>query len=123
MREKTKRRIIFCGYCLPYAFFGVYGDAVKDSILFYVMMFAVTGGLAAAAEVSHNIKTALAGNAVSTAVSYVCALAFVNERWSWYFKPFRATELVLLIAALALCGQLVVWSEMKRMRRKKEAES
>lgn len=49
----------------------------------------------------------LLGNVLSCGSSLLFTLLFQTGKWLWYFKPFSAEQLILLLSCLAAAVQLL----------------
>lgn len=99
--------LIICAYSFPYAFFSMYLDYTKQSMLGYLAMIAATFLLAFVGRLSGNSIAIIIGNILSLLIS----LYFVNRMGSdWgggYFKPFTPIQLVIVVSVLNTLPQLL----------------
>ncbi|EGY76354.1 hypothetical protein HMPREF9129_2151, partial [Peptoniphilus indolicus ATCC 29427] len=56
-----------------------------------------------------TILPIVVGNIISTALSLELTKIFLGDEWNYYFKPFTAIELVLVIMAVVLAIELLVF--------------
>ena len=94
MNKKTSIIILLVGYCIPYVFLCLYGDAVWGTGLVYGISVAAMAGLCVFACKMQQKKFVILGNVISFAVSELCVLLFAMEKFNYYFKPFSAHMLV-----------------------------
>ena len=85
MDAKKSRTILLIGYCVPYVFLCLYGDAVWGTGLVYAAAAAVVAGLCVFACKMQQIKFVVLGNIISFAVSELCILLFALEKFNYYF--------------------------------------
>lgn len=100
-------RILLCiGYSIPYGFFAMHGDVVSGTMLFYGVMIVCFAVLCYFSTKTANIKSLVVGNILSYFSSYGFMLGYQTEEWSWYFKPFTAHSLLVVLSVAALFLQL-----------------
>lgn len=109
MKEKLLRVAPLAAYCLPYAFFGMWGDAEKGTIVLHVLWLLCLLSLCRWVHREWCIWTLLIGNAVTFLSSCLCVYLFSTEQWSWYFKPLSAYGMVCAVTAVVLAVQLGWW--------------
>lgn len=90
--------ILLVFYCVPYTFLALYGDVTWGTMLYYGLMLVCFALLTWCAIQTKNGLLVLPGNLCSFVVSYVCALKYQTEPWSWYFKPFTGTQLLMILS-------------------------
>lgn len=106
MKKWLPRILLLVGYCVPYAFLAMNGDAAQDTVLYYAVWLAVFTLLCRCAVRTHNRILILIGNVLSALTSSFFLLSRATEKWQWYFKPFSALGLFLCLTILALGVQL-----------------
>lgn len=116
------RAILLIAYCVPYVFLSINGDATSGTMLFYGIMIAAFSLLCWASIKTHNVPILFAGNIISFISSCVCAALFDLEKMSWYFKPFTAHSLLLIVSVVALVIQAVVVLICVRKKKSNPAE-
>ena len=102
-----KKKLLWLGYCVPYAFLALYGDAVFGSVWGYVLL------LGAAVVYSRLVRETSGrlfwwGNALSAVVSILCTWLVCGSRMNYYFKPFGAAGWVMVLSAVSLVIQWLV---------------
>ena len=104
-----KKILVLLSYCIPFSFFAMFGDVTFDTMWLYI--FAILGyGFMCWFGIRYlSIVNLLLGNALSCVISVIFVELFQTEEWSWYFKPFKAETLVVIISVVALAVQLIVW--------------
>lgn len=116
MNNQIEKWILFLAYCIPYPFLAMYGDVTYGAIgclLFYGLFIICTGGLCWLSIKTKNIPIGMIGSLLSGVISYGCVVLFQTEIWKWYFKPFRATTLVIILSVVAFLIQLIIWKNAK----------
>lgn len=114
MRKKILFGLTLLGYCVPYAFLSMYGDAERGTMMLYGVMAAAMGLLCWGTVKLKSVYTLLAGNILSCAVSCLCVSRLQTEKWEWYFKPLSAIQLVIFISVIALAIQAAVWASVSK---------
>ena len=110
MDAKKSKWILLVGYCIPYVFLCLYGDAVWGTGLIYGAAVAVLVALCLFSCKMQQIKIVVIGNVLSFAVSELCVLLFAMETFNYYFKPFSAHMLVGLCTLIVILIQAYVIS-------------
>ena len=118
MDKKKSRMIILVGYCIPYIFLCLYGDAVWGTGWGYGIAAAAMGLLCFYACKTQNIKFVVIGNIISFAVSEICILLFAMEKFNYYFKPFSAQMLICICSVIAILIQAYMISRLTDDRKK-----
>ena len=110
-RNETMKSILeLVGYCVPYAFFILYEDAMKSTYISIAVMGLCILLLCIMAMKKRKIGLIIVGTLLSTGISYVCTALFLpGKEWSWYFKPFTTESLVIIIGVLLLVVQTIVY--------------
>ena len=114
----TKGLPILIGYCVPFTFLAMYGDVTHDSMWLYGLLILGMGLLCWYAVRIRSLWGLLGGNLLSLLTSYFCITQFQTADWQWYFKPFRAETLELLISFVITVVQLIIWLLAVRKIRK-----
>lgn len=111
MNKWLIRGLLLIGYCIPFAFLSMYGDVTYDTMLLYGLMIAGLSLLCFSVIKSKQFIVVILGNILSFITSFICIQQFYTnintDKWSWYFKPFTATAMLVIISILALLIQLV----------------
>jgi hypothetical protein len=107
MHKGIVRGLLLVGYCVPFAFLSMYGDVTYDTMLLYGFLTAGFSGLCFGVIKSKQLIVAILGNALSFIASYICVQQFHTDEWGWYFKPFTASGLLVVISAIAALVQLL----------------
>jgi len=123
--NKTLMKIVLLlGYSVPFVFLAMYGDVAHGTMLLYGFMIIGYTTLCFFAIKSKQIGTMVIGNTLSWISSYICMQLAYTERWSWYFKPFRAETLMLILTVMA-CSIQILFALIKYKKtkdKKKEIE-
>ena len=82
------RILLLIGYCVPYAFLSINGDATSRTMLFYGVMVVAFALLCCASIKTNNMAIVFIGNVLSFVSSYIVATFGDLEAMAWYFKPF-----------------------------------
>ena len=118
MDAKKSRLILLVGYCIPYIFLCLYGDAVWGTGLVYGVAALAMGLLCVFACKMHQIKLVVIGNIISFAVSELCIMLFALEKFNYYFKPFSAHMLVIVCSVIAILIQAYLISRLTDDRKR-----
>lgn len=86
MRKHGTKAAVFLGTSLPWAFFGMYGDAELGTVALYAVMVLCLGGLWWLAAKGKCLYMAAPGTAVSVVLSHICITEFATEKWSWFLS-------------------------------------
>lgn len=106
-----KRKLLWCGYCVPYAFMALYADAVYGAFWGYVVFLGAAvlyGWLWGKTE---DAAIGYGGNALSAGISLLCTWAVFGRGADAFFKPFGA---IGWAACLSVPSFLVQWLIRKR---------
>lgn len=101
---------LLLAYCVPYYFFGAYGDAVSGTALYYALMLLAFALLAVLSQRARCTLVMLVGPLLSLISSCACASIFSLEEKTWYFKPFSFHGIIILQAVLVFSAQLILLS-------------
>lgn len=118
MDEKKSTTMILAGYCIPYIFLCLYGDAVWGTGWVYGIAAAAMGILCFFACKTQKIKIVVIGNIISFAVSELCTVLFAMEKFNYYFKPFSAQMLICVCTVIAILIQVYLISRLTDDRTK-----
>ena len=102
------RILLLIGYCVPYAFLSINGDATSGTMLFYGVMVVVFALLCWGSIKTNNMAIVFIGNVLSFVSSYIVAALGDLEAMAWYFKPFTAQLLLIAISIAATVIQVIV---------------
>ena len=118
MKKWMSRVILIVAYMVPYVFLSVYGDAVLNTMILCLMMISAFAILCVASIKSHNLIVMIIGNIISMTSSLATAYLSGLTELNWYFKPFTAHSLVIIISAVALIIQIILYVISKRKYKK-----
>ena len=107
MKQWIIKILLLAGYSVPYVFLAMNGDAEYGTMLFYGIMVLSLSVLCFLGNKTNHIFIMVFGNLCSALSSYCFLLHYQTEKWSWYFKPFTAGQLLVLITVVALVIQLL----------------
>lgn len=105
--KKNYSWLLLLPYCIPFAYLCVSGDARNGTMLYYWLMIACFALLCWAALRCKNIPVIYVGNAISLLLSYVTAKVSGLSPMGYYFKPFTAYTLMVVIAVFATILQTI----------------
>lgn len=114
MRTLLFKTLIFLGTVLPYPVLAMYADAQQGSVALYLLMFLILGSLSWLSHVLRCRYISVAASLISGFLSWLCAIAVLQDSWGWYFKPFRVGTLSILISVLGLGWQMMIWRGLGR---------
>lgn len=97
------KRWIWLGYCVPWAYLALWGDAAHGTVLLYALMAAAFFLLCRGSK----LKTVLLGNLLSLMASGLCLWAFGPADAAGYYKPFTAWSLLAVVSAVAGAVQVI----------------
>lgn len=112
MNEKKSKIVLLVGYCIPYIFLCMYGDAVWGTGLVYGFAAIAMGLLCVLACKTQNIKFVVIGNIISFAVSESCIVLFAMEKLNYYFKPFSVHKMACVCTVIAILIQAYLISRL-----------
>lgn len=118
MNEK-KRYIGFAllaAFCVPVSFLSVWWDLTRGSSLMYLLSALYVSALCVIGKKHGQGKVLGVGNVLSSVVSQICLLIFQTEDWSWYFKPFRAVQVLWIVTLLVALLQWCLWQWLHKER-------
>ncbi len=118
MDAKKSKFILLAGYCIPYVFLCLYGDAVWGTGMVYGIAAVAVAILCVAACKTQNIKMVVLGNIISFAVSELCVMLFALETLNYYFKPFNVHMLVGICSVIAILIQAYLISRLTDDRKR-----
>lgn len=102
------RALLWIGYCVPFAFLSVNGDATSGSMFFYGVMIAGFALLCWGALKTNHFSVIYIGNILSFISSYTVAKLSGLEPMRHYFKPFTSYSLIVAISVVVLIAQTIV---------------
>ena len=114
MKKKWISTLLLLGYCVPYAYFALWGDAKIGTTLLYGVLLAAHAVLCTLALKTHHAWAAIVGSALSGAVSLLFVRPSPLMEMNHYFKPFTAMQLtaaVSLIMFVIQAGAAVLWKK------------
>ena len=109
MKNRRSDILVLIAYSVPYVFLGMYGDFVFFSMWPYLLMVIAPCLLAWRCAKTGRLWTAVAGNLLSTATSFLCVSAVATERWNYFFKAFPVTIRMFQFAGIVLAVQAVIY--------------
>ena len=118
MNEKNSKILLLVGYCIPYVFLCMYGDAAWGSGLVYGVAAAVLAVLCVVACKTGNIKLVVVGNIISYAVSELCVILFAEEKLSYYYESLNVHMLIGVCTVIAAMLQAYLISRLTDDRTK-----
>lgn len=116
MKNWIIRILLLAGFCVPYAFLAMNGDATFGTMMFYGIMVVCLWLLCWVSVRTENRPIIIIGNILSTFISYLFLTMFQTEMWQWYFKPFSPRSLLITISVIALVIQLIFAYSHKKAR-------
>ena len=119
MKPWFVRMLLLVGYSVPSVFLAMYADVTHDTVIGYGAMIGLLGLLCLVAARTRNLPILITGNLLSFAVSWCCILCLRTERWIWYFKPFTAMQLAILLSVLLFVIQLLMLRIARKNRKRK----
>jgi len=118
-----KRKVIGAGmllmYCVPWAYFALWGDATHGTMLLYALMIVMHAALCFVSLRTRRAWIAAVGSSLSGAVSLMCVKYSPLVEMSYYFKPFTAVHLtaaVSLMLFVAEAGAMGLWLKKKKQQ-------
>lgn len=102
------RALLLIGYCVPFAFLSVNGDATSGTMLFYGVMITCFALLCWSALKTKNVAILYIGNVLSFVSSYAAARLSGLEPMEFYFKPFTSYGLIIAISVAAIIVHTIV---------------
>lgn len=119
MKNMKLRLLLLLGYCIPFAFLSVYGDAVWGTMLLYGLMTIGFALLCWMALKTNNSVFIYIGNTLSFASSYIVGKISGLEPMGYYFKPFTTYSLIAALSVLAVvCQTIPVLVHVGRKKKK-----
>ena len=100
------RILLLIAYCVPYAFLSINGDANYGTMMFYGVMVVVFYLLCLVSIKTNNIANIFIGNILSFVSSSISLMFGDLEAMSWYFKPFTAQSLLMVISIVVMIIQV-----------------
>ena len=111
------RACLVIAYCVPFSFLCVNGDASSGTMVYYGVMIAGFALLCWAALRTDNVAVLYIGNGLSLASSYAVAKLTGLDLMGYYFKPFTAYSLIVIISAAAFVVQTIAVLSYARRKR------
>lgn len=112
MNKNITKIILVALYCFPYAYFSMYIDFTKGSMLGYLFMVLGMSLLAFMSKRFAIVPFAALGNILSAVISYISYRLWsgsLGEGWDYgYFKPLAPNSFIILIIVISLMPQLLV---------------
>ena len=102
------RILLLIAYCVPYAFLSINGDANYGTMMFYGVMVVAFFLLCFVSVKTNNIASIFIGNILSFVFSSISLMFGDLEAMSWYFKPFTAQSLLMVISIVVMIIQVSV---------------
>ena len=102
------RILLLIAYCVPYAFLSINGDANYGTMMFYGVMVVAFFLLCFVSVKTNNIASIFIGNILSFVSSSISLMFGDLEAMSWYFKPFTAQSLLMVISIVVMIIQVSV---------------
>lgn len=100
------RILLLIAYCVPYAFLSINGDANYGTMMFYGVMVVAFFLLCLVSIKTNNIANIFIGNILSFVSSGISLMFGDLEAMSWYFKPFTAQSLLMVISIVVMIIQV-----------------
>ena len=100
------RILLLIAYCVPYAFLSINGDANYGTMMFYGVMVGAFFLLCLVSIKTNNIANIFIGNILSFVSSSISLMFGDLEAMSWYFKPFTAQSLLMVISIVVMIIQV-----------------
>lgn len=100
------RILLLIAYCVPYAFLSINGDANYGTMMFYGVMVVAFFLLCLVSIKTNNIANIFIGNILSFVSSSISLMFGDLEAMSWYFKPFTAQSLLMVISIVVMIIQV-----------------
>lgn len=117
MKRKWKSAVLILFYCVPWAFFAPWWDAVRGGMFGYLILLMGLGVLDWISVRTGQLWAGTAGNLCSGLFSCVMAEVFLSSQWDFYFKPLTAVQLTEGISAAALVVYfMVVYSQARKRK-------
>lgn len=108
MKHLYVKIILLILYCFPYVYLAMDADLRKKSTLLYGIIIFCFLVYSIILRKIKNIQVLIIGNILSYLSSYYFISINETEKWSWYFKPFTSTGLLILISVILFTFQLIV---------------
>lgn len=108
MKKKLLDIIILIGYCIPFAFLSVNGDAASRTMIYFLLMIIGFGLLCFLSLKNKKIVLIYVGNELSCISSYTIGKIIELEPMGYYFKPFTAYSLIIFISIIATVLQTIL---------------
>lgn len=106
-----KRKLLWCGYCVPCVFMALYADAGYGAVWGYVLLFAAAALLGWLWGNTEDAAIGYVGNALSAGISLLCMWVVFGREADAFFKPFGALGWTV---CLTVPSFLVQWLVRKK---------
>lgn len=118
MKKRLVPALLLLGYCIPFVFLSMYGDAAHGTMWLYALMAVGFGGLCFGSVRARQVWIVPLGNVLSFLSSCLCIRQFSTEKWEWYFKPLTAGQFLLVISLAAFALQIgFAWRICRKPRK------
>ena len=115
-----KRKVIGAGmllmYCVPWAYFALWGDATHGTMLLYALMIVMHAALCFVSLRTRRAWIAAVGSALGGAVSLLCVKYSPLVEMSYYFKPFTAVHLTAAVSLMLFVVEAAAAAWMGKKR-------
>ena len=108
MNKWLIRGLLLLAYCIPYAFLAINGDAKLGTMVFYIIMIVAFSVVCWISIRTRNIPIIFGGNVFSAVSSFAFEEMTDLATMNYYFKPFTARQLIVIISIIALVVQTIV---------------
>ena len=102
-----KKRFLQIGMSLPYAFLAMGCDTMWDTFLPYPAVVLCVVLLVRAAKKQGMVRCWWICSLIGMGLSVGLSACVTAERWRWYFKPFSAQTMAVIISLLTLGAQWI----------------
>lgn len=110
MDKFLTKAILLIAYIIPYVFLALDGDLSGYAMMSYGTMIAAFLGLCWTAIKTGYAKLVYFGNIMSFISSWIAVDSSDLVKMSWYFKPFTAHQLLIIISLVLFVVQaILVW--------------
>lgn len=114
MDKFLTKAVILTAYIIPYVFLGLDGDLSGHAMLSYGAVAAAFGGLCWKAIKTNHVQLVFFGNVLSFISSWISVDSSDLVKMSWFFKPFTAHQLLIIISIVMFAVQVAaVWKYRK----------
>ncbi len=107
--------LLLAGYAIPYIFLAMTEDFTFGTLWLYGVMLICLPLLTSIATKKRYLWTIVIGNVLNFLTSYICIACQNADHWDWYFKPFTAKLLLIVVSVIMLVIQsLFFWYFIKK---------